>query len=251
MEGNLETVIMDEEAMTPVDEGEDFGFEQEEPTEEPAEEPAEETEESTQWGNQKETGKAFALERKRIEQKYEDRAREMQPAYEVGMRILNDIMQTKGVTLAEAEQIAGESYVRAIAEREGISPNIARMLLAKQQAQPEQGEDISMIADRVRHELTYAQLPDGFAFDEAIKDEQFASMLLSMPVEHAARLYNAEARVREAESKAERAQQEIAEKLKARQGLPQHGKPQQAVSPKVDYSAMTDAEFFEYDSKLR
>lgn len=202
---------------------------------------------------QKDIGAAFAAERRRIEQREQQRVdsilREREPAYSIGNRILQDIMTTKGCTLDEAMRIAEDNFHRAYAAREGVSVNVARGLL--RQPQPDQQFNVAAKAEQIRAEVAQMQMPDGFDFDTAVQDEAFAGMLLRMPVADAVELYSMQKRIHDAEERAKQASQDVAEKLKARQEIPQSVKPQKPVALKVDLAAMSDDEFFEYDSKLR
>lgn len=198
---------------------------------------------------QKDVGAAFAAERRRIREMERQRAdsmlREREPAYNIGNRILQDIMTTKGCTLDEAMQIAEDNFHRAYAAREGVSVNVAKGLLRQPQF------DAATKAEQIRTEAAQMQMPDGFDFDTAVADEAFAGMLLRMPVADAVELYSMQKRIHDAEERATQASQDVAEKLKARQEIPQSVKPQKPVALKVDLAAMSDDEFFEYDSKLR
>lgn len=201
--------------------------------------------------DQKDVGAAFAAERRRIREMERQRAdsmlREREPAYNIGNRILQDIMTTKGCTLDEAMRIAEDNFHRAYAAREGVSVTVAKGLLR----QPVQQFDAATKAEQIRAEAAQMQMPDGFDFDTAVADEAFAGMLLRMPVADAVELYSMQKRIQDAEARATQASQDVAEKLKARQEIPQSVKPQKPVALKVDLTAMSDDEFFEYDSKLR
>lgn len=201
--------------------------------------------------DQSEIDKAFSRERRRIEQREQRRyAEQMQrhaPAIDIGTRLIQDIMQVHGVPMEAAVAIAEENLVRAIAARENVSPNVARAMLARPQAAApqQQGTDMQQMAGRIREDVMHMQMPEGFDFEMAIEDETFAQMLLEMPTARAVELYHLQRRV-------EQAPQEIAERLRARQMLPQQGKAQQAVTPKLDFDTMSDDDFLKFkDSKNR
>ncbi|MBQ5587130.1 MAG: hypothetical protein IIU73_00780, partial [Selenomonadales bacterium] len=68
--------------------------------------------------------------------------------------------------------------------------------------------------------------------------EEFQEMLLEMPVDKAIRLYHAE------HFAADRAKQDLAEKMRARQAIPQTINPQQPASPVTDWSKVDSDAFF-------
>lgn len=200
---------------------------------------------------------AFGKEMQRIRQAERARYEQMlqaDPARTIGHRMLTDLMQRQGVTMEQAAQMVETNFIKAFAEREGVSEHIARMMLSNQQPQqrqPAQGNqsvpDVNARAAQIRQELETAELPDGFDFDEAIQDEDFAQTLLDgAPVKVAAKLYM---KIKQANQTAAQAPQKVADQLRARQGLPQPGKPQQPITPKQNFFAMTDEEFFDWERK--
>ena len=161
--------------------------------------------------------------------------------------MIQDIIDTQGVSAEEAVKLARDNYAKAVAEREGISEGMARRLMRESAPKPTMPTPDEM-AGRVRADIAqmqmYNQLPDGFNFSEAVADTAFVQLLTEMPTQLAVRLYAAEKR-------ASTAKQDVAEKILANKQLPKQEKPQQAAKPKVDYFAMSDNEFIAMDKKLQ
>lgn len=192
---------------------------------------------------------AFGKEMQRIRQA--ERARyEQHPYYQAGMRLLNDLMRRQGVSIEEASKLAEENYIKAIAEREGVSEYVVRSMLMQQPTQ-NNAPDVSNRADEIRRDIAQMNMPDGFDFNEAIKDEDFAQMLLDYPTNAAIQMYHMKKQLEQANQKAAQAPQQVAEQLRARQAIPQPMKPQQPVTPKTDFSTMTDEQFFAWERANR
>ena len=267
---NFENAVMTdvETPSTPVDAGDDF-YTDELPADEAQQDAPEQT--ATEQGvgdqaqgeekqSQKDIGKAFAAERRRIEARERARYEEMlqnDPARMVGHRMLTDLMHRQGISMEQAAQMMENNFIKAFAEREGVSEYAARMILSNAQRQGEQRSaqqptstpDIHAAAARVHEELATAELPDGFDFDEAIKDEEFAQMLVDgAPVKVAASFYM---RLAQANQAAAQAPQKVADQLRARQSLPQQMKPQQPITPTKNFMEMSDAEFMALDRKIK
>ena len=253
-----------EEASGPVDGGLEevsvaqlLGIEQEAPAEtvEQPEESEEAVDAPAQAEGQDKVSRAFAAERRRVEaaarQRYEEQLAS-DPARIVGQRLLEDVMRTQNLTKDQAAALVEESFYRAIAERDNVSPNAVRATFRQEQPrqQPgqEQKEDPQAVAARIRGEVAAlkqrGRMPQGFDFDESVKDRSFVELLLEMPVSAAVRVHQAEARVKTAPL-------DVAEKLRARQQIPQSERPQQPVTPNVDYNTLTDDRMLELRQKRK
>lgn len=204
-------------------------------------------EEPNQHDEQAEKNRVYAgMERSiraRYQREYEEKLQK-DPAYTFGNRLLQYISQSQGMSLEDAANFANAQYIQAIAQNEGVSVNVARQLYNQHQQQPAQPKfSPEMRAQEIKSEIAAMELPEGFSFDEAIKDESFAQMLIDYPTSAAVRIYHAEKRAKEAPAA-------VAEKIKARAAIPQAMKPQQPVTPKINFQSMTDDQFFEFDRKL-
>lgn len=259
MDGFENTVMSNEEiTMNPVDAGDDFSTDAL-PTEDGQQGTPDQTVDDSGVDGpaqgedaQKDIGAAFAAERRRIEARERARYEQMlqsDPARTVGHRMLTDLMHRQGITMEQAVQMAETSFIRAFAEREGVTENVARMMISNMQQrqaaqQPTGAPDINTRAAQIQQELATVELPHGFDFDEAIKDEEFAQMLVDgAPVRVAASVYM---RLAQANQRAAQAPQQIADKLKARQGLPQPVKPQQPANPQLDPYALSDEQILQH-----
>lgn len=181
--------------------------------------------------------------RARYQREYEQKLQQ-DPAYAFGNQMLQYIAQSRGLSIEDAAAFARAQYVQAIAQAENVSPNVAQMLFRPQPAQPQpQAFSPEARAQEIRDEIAAMQMPEGFSFDEAIKDENFAQMLIDYPTSAAVRIYHAEKRAKEAPAA-------VAEQIRARAAIPQPMKPQQPVTAKVDFRHMSDDDFFAYDSQL-
>lgn len=182
--------------------------------------------------------------RARYQREYDEKLRN-DPAYTFGSRMLQYIAQSQGLSLEDAANFANAQYIQAIAQSEGVSVNVARQLYNQHHQQPAQPQAFSpeARAQEIRKEIAEMEMPEGFNFDEAIKDENFAQMLIDYPTSAAVRIYHAEKRAKEAPAA-------VAEQIRARAAIPQPMKPQQPVTPTQNYKGMTDDQFFEFDSQL-
>lgn len=163
------------------------------------------------------------------------------PAYQAGNRILSQIMQTHKTDLNGALEIFNNNYIASIAEQEGVSENVARALFGGDIAAPAVHKSVDEYAADIRGEIETANLPDGFVFNEAIKDEEFARLLLRSrqnPAELAAYAYHLQKKV-------DAAPREMADRIRARQAIPQPIKAA-PTNPIPNVWTMTDDEFAEY-----
>lgn len=180
--------------------------------------------------------RAMGAEKRRIEERTR-KAMMQDPAFVVGQRMLGQIMQSHGTDANGAMKIFEDNYYATLAEQNNVSENVARAIWGKQAEEPrERTEDEQVSA--ICEEITSANLPEGFAFEEAVKDKHFADLLWRSrenPAELAAHVYHLE-------KKAAAASQEMADKIRARQAIPQ---PIKAAPTNTipDYWAMSDEEF--------
>ncbi len=214
----------------------------------PAETPVEKVEETPavdapkQGDGQDKVGHAFAQERRRIQQQFEQKLAS-DPLRMLGQQIVGDIKRVQpDISEADALAIATNNLMQAIATRENITPNVARAIYgqAVQPAEPTEPTaepDTNERAAHIAEELTTMQMPDGFDLVKAKDDPAFLKLLWDMPASAAVRVYHAEQSAKTAQTKAA---QDVAEKLQARQQLPQPMAKELPVTPNVDYNTMSD-----------
>lgn len=195
-------------------------------------------------GEQKDIGKAFAEERKRIEAKYAKKMTD-DPSYRLGEMMIADLMETGGLSRDEAVKRATDNFIKAVAKRDGISPNVAKKLYAKEvKAELEESApDADEEADRIVREFYEAEKPTGFDEKAALADSEFVQLLTEYPAKAAIRIWMSE-------RSAKNAGQDLAEKLKARNAIPQMTRSGHAVSPTVDWTRV-DSETFRKEKERR
>ena len=207
---------------------------------------------------QKSVGQAFKLERQRQEDRYKseyERKLANDPVYAAGQRLINDIMLREGKTYDEAVALSEERWIEAIAKRENISTNVARMLLKNQQMQspatpkPQAVEkapvpDVDDQVIGIIEDLIATPKPEGFDIEAAMQDETFRQLLVEMAPAAAIRVYQAE-RI------AKQTPQDLAEKLRGRQLIPQSIRPQQAAAPIEDWNQADDKTFWAEKERRR
>lgn len=215
------------------------------------EQAAQEVDAPRQGDPQDKVGAAFARERRRLENRYRreyEQKLASDPMRSFGQRMIEQVARQHGVTLEQAAAIAEESMYKSIAEREGVSPAVARAIFGGPMARPQQPvqQDNSpeAFAARVRQDLETAELPEGFDFDASVQDIGFVELLTKYPVEAAARIYHSEKR-------AQQAPKDMAERIKARQAIPQPMSPQQPVTPQVDFNTIPDEEYIALRREMR
>lgn len=187
--------------------------------------------------DQRRIGEAFRRERERIQRQFEE---QYSPAIDVGMRLIEDIMSAKGVSMQQAAAIAEQNYIKAWAAREGVSENAARrMLTGQRQAAREPRQDMQTKAVQFWDEVYSMDLPSGFDPVTAVQDIEFVELLTEMPTKRAVELYHAK-------QAAGKAPQEIADKLRARQAIPRAEKVQQPAKPKLDFDTMPSEDFHKF-----
>lgn len=226
---------------SPVDAGDVPAVEQEEQAEQTVEEPKSSDGVDDQFAEkkgQKDIGKAFAAESKRLEAKYRKQL-ETDPIRMLGKLMIDDLRENSDLSEEDAIKTATDNFLKAVAKRENISPNIARRLYGvkgEEAAQTEQHSTPDDEAQRILADVEAATKPAGFDMEAAFSDQAFIDLLTTVPAEIAIRLYHAEHRVgTEA--------QDLAEKLRARQSVPKTMVPSQPVSPKTDWLSVDSAAF--------
>jgi hypothetical protein len=218
------------------------------------EESSQEVDTPAETKSQKDIDAAFGKEKRRIAEreraKYEEKMSK-DPLRNLGKLMVDDLMQSKGLSEEDAVQEATDNFLKAIAKREGISPTIAKKLYGTEikkeveKAAEETAEDAhESDVERIVREVNEAPKPDGFDEQTAFNDPEFIQMLTEMPAAAAIRVYHAE-------RKAANAKQDIAEKLMSRQRVPQMTKPQQSASPVVDWTKTDSAAFFAEKERRR
>lgn len=214
---------------------------------------------------QKRVGEAWFKERERRDreiaqarQEYEQKL-SSDPIRQLGQLMIDNIITREGKTPEEAAKIAEERFIAAYAKQEGLTPAQARLdltskrLLAQQQPQqpqrlqqPQAETPEALAVERATEivdELMQMQHPEGFDLDTAMHDSAFTDLLTDYEPRAAVRIYLAETR-------AKKAPQQIADRLRARQQIPQTMRPQQAIAPEPSYRDMTSAEFFAEKERL-
>lgn len=188
--------------------------------------------------DQKDIGRAFAAERKRLQAQFDKQLAD-DPLRALGRLMVEDLRSSGEITSEEdAIEKATENFLKAVAKRDNISPNVARRLYGvDQQARAKEVPNADAEAQRIMEAVEAAPKPAGFNAAEAYQDMEFVSMLTEMPVDKAIRLYHAE-------HTASHEKQDLAEKLRARQAVPQSMTPQQPVSPVTDWGKVDTAAFF-------
>lgn len=215
--------------------------------------------------SQKDTGKAFAKESERVRTQAErDYAAKLEadPDRAIARRLVTDLMRSKGITEEQARQELDNGFYAAIAEREGISPGMARMLYAQQQAtpganpaqdaktqptQPQQqsDDDVADAAMQIVEELASMRMPEGFDIETAAKDPVFAELLLEHAPASAVKIYQLQLQATSATQEAANAPQALADKLRSRAEIPQSSRSSSAAAP-PNFKNMTTEEFRQY-----
>ncbi len=206
--------------------------------------------------SQAEIGHAFGRESKRLQDKYrreyEDRLA-ADPAYLAGRRMIQDIADREGIPYDQAAQKAEERWIEAVARREGVSVNVARLLVQQAPSQPApqtqaqaapEAPDTAAQATEILEGLLAVPKPDGFDLDAAMQDPGFVQMATELPPDAAVRVYAAEQR-------AKQAPQSVAERLQARQQIPQSSRPQQAATPVTDWARASEDQFYAEKERRR
>lgn len=184
-------------------------------------------------GHQKDIGRAFARESERIRKQYAKKL-ENDPLRSIGKLMVDDLMSNEGITEEEAIKKVNDNFLKAVARRDNISPNVAKKLYAPPVLQPMDTTDDQV--NEIMDAVAAAPKPDGFDEEVAFNDPAFADLLTQFPADAAIRIYHAEQMARNAP-------QDIAEKLRARKAIPQSIQPQKTAAPKKDWMSVSSEEF--------
>lgn len=225
--------------------------------------------------DQQKVGKAFQLESQRIERQKQaefEQKLAADPFRKIGFRMAQDLMRSKGYTQEQAIAEMDNSFYDAVAERDKISPALARHLYreeapsaqlqqnvpGKANAEPEgaaEGEededqdsdelDEEAQARAIVTELHNMTFPDGFDMDAAKGDPEFANILADFGPRAGVEIYHARQLAAAAAEQAEKAPQVVADQLKARSAIPQSSKTAAVAGPQ-DFRNMTPQEFRKY-----
>jgi len=215
-------------------------------TGEPEQDPAQEDAAPPKQGTRKRN--AFLVQRRNLENKYRN-----DPAMKIGQQLVRDVMTQEGCTREQAVEKIQARFIDAYAKRENVGPNAARVLYQASMDAAEETEDgygrndaqetPEERAASIVEDLLSVRVPSGFDMDAAVEDPAFQELLVEYPAKAAVRIYMAEQRTNEAP-------REMADRLRARQGVPASTKPQQAIRPEPNYREMSRADFFAMKEKL-
>lgn len=201
---------------------------------------------------------AFAEQRRALEERHRN-----DPATLIGERILKDRMQRDGTDRRAAYesvmQRLNDAEDKAAAQAADVSPGMARYMremretmqglqdrlgMSGQPEGPREAEEPAAGAEeRAREivdELLQTPVPRGFDMDSAINDPGFVELLAEFTPAAAVRIYQAE----------HMAPQQVADRLRARQGVPASTRPQQAVRPEPNYREMSSEDFFKMKERV-
>jgi len=193
-----------------------------------------------QQTDQDKVNRAIGLEKHRIREQarkeYEQKLSD-DPYRYLGKLMADDLMTQKGLSEEEAIKMATDNFMEAMAKRDNVSIGTARKIYGREAKQfAQQAVNVQSEIDRIVADVHSAPKPEGFDEQAAYQDESFLKMLQEMPAEAAIRVWTAE-------RKASQAKQDVAEKLKARQAIPQSIRPQQPVTPKTDWTQVSREDF--------
>jgi len=186
--------------------------------------------------------KAIRSEKARIKQKYES-----DDAYKLGRLMIEDLMrQDSTLSKADAGKKAIDNFNRAVSKRDGVALSVIQDIQElKQNRQPEPEPEDEV--EQIYREVLDAPKPKGFDENKAYNDPEFIKLITGydekgnriddpMPARYAIQVYMANQRASQAEY-------DVAEKVRAGKSLPQSMKPQQRVSPRTDWTKVSDEEF--------
>lgn len=103
-----------------------------------------------------------------------------------------------------------------------------------------QGGGFGDIRDAIVQLIQSGKLDEDFDLQEACTDKEFAKLLSELPVEAAARVYQAEKRAREAE---ESTMQRMTNQVKSRNALPRSTRGGAMSAPTINYHDMDSGSF--------
>lgn len=189
---------------------------------------------------QKNIDAAIGREKRRIREKYKTDV-----AYRLGQLMVDDLMkQDSTLSREDAGKKAIENFNKAVSKRDGVAVSVLQDIQELKQAQMRDPEDE---IDAIYQEVLAAKKPEGFDEGKAYSDPAFIEMLTGynengiqvsepIPVKYAIQIYMANQR-------AANASKDVAEKVRAGKALPTSIKPQQRVSPRVDWTKVSDEDF--------
>lgn len=200
-----------------------------------------EVSDGNQQSDRERISKAIRSEKARIKQKYES-----DDAYRLGRLMIEDLMrQDSTLSKADAGKKAIDNFNRAVSKRDGVALSVIQDIQElKQNRQPEPEEDE---VEAIYRAVMEAPKPKGFDEQKAYNDPEFIKLVTGydergnrvddpIPAKYAIQLYMANQRASQAEY-------DVAEKVRAGKALPQSMKPQQRVSPRTDWTKVSDEEF--------
>ena len=199
---------------------------------------------------------AFQRQREELERKYRD-----DPARLIGERILKERMRRDGLDRNAALKVVNEKLDEAEAKTANVEPSMFRFMRsvseklgigedgteepqygadARRGAEEPAGETPEDQAAQIVDDLMRVQLPRGFDLDAAVADPAFQELLVEYPAGAAVRIYQAE----------HMAPQRVADRLRARQGVPATTRPTQSVRPTPNYKEMSSDDFFRMKERV-
>ena len=192
---------------------------------------------SAQFTDQEQVNRAIGLEKHRIReqarQEYERKLAD-DPVRQLGQLMMDDLVTNKGLSQQDAIKEATDNLLKAIAKRDGVSVGVARKLYGKEVKQEVQEAQSDI--EKIAAEVMAAPKPKGFDAQTAYQDKAFLDLLQQYPAEAAIRIYAAE-------NRANNAGQDLSEKLRTRQSIPQSTRPQQSVKPVTDWTQVSTDDF--------
>lgn len=199
---------------------------------------------------------AFQRQREELEAKYRN-----DPARQIGERILRSRMEHDGIDRETAIRTVSERLDETEAKSANVEPSMYRFMRsvseklgigtdgtegpqdgadARRGAEEPAGESAEEQAAQIVDELMRVQLPRGFDLDAAVADPAFQELLVEYPAGAAVRIYQAE----------HMAPQQVADRLRARQGVPASTRPTVSVRPEPNYKDMSSDDFFKMKERV-
>ena len=225
---------------------------------------------------QKDIGKAFDKESDRVrtqaQREYEEKLA-ADPQRKLAELMISDVMRSKGITMEQALQEIENGFYASIAEREGVSVGMARLLYAQgqnanqstvkmdnpvqekpqnTQQQPQSKAELEAQAEaeanEILDELVSMQMPEGFDLVAAASDQAFVDLLAKYPTDAAVRIYHAEQRAQNAATEAQKAPQQVADQLRSRAAVPQSTRSSAVAGP-PDFKHMSRDDYKKYQKE--
>lgn len=202
-----------------------------------------EVSDAPQQSDRERISKAIKSEKARIKQKYES-----DDAYRLGRLMIEDLMrQDATLSKADAGKKAIDNFNRAVSKRDGVALSVIQDLQELKQSRQQEPEPEEDEVEQIYRAVMEAPKPKGFDEQKAYSDPEFIKLITGcdehgnqvddpMPAKYAIQLYMANQRASQAEY-------DVAEKVRAGKALPQSMKPQQRVSPRTDWTKVSDEEF--------